>query len=88
MKQVKRILALTGAIVLASLYLITLIMAVTDSSQTMNMFKASIAATVFVPFLIWAYSFIYGIIRRSSKDRFEKLKEESASDDDDAAEKS
>ncbi len=73
MKQAKRVLALTGAIVLASLYIIALILAVIDNSQSMNMFIAAIAATVIVPVLLWVYSWMYKLIQKSAKDKYENL---------------
>ena len=49
MKKIKRILALIGAVFLVSLYIITLILAITDNSASMRMFQASIVATVIIP---------------------------------------
>jgi dolichyl-phosphate-mannose--protein O-mannosyl transferase len=66
MKKVKQILAILGIIFLVSLYVITLICAIVDSSETMGMFKASIFASVVIPVLLWAYSFIYKLL---SKDK-------------------
>ncbi len=63
MKKVKRIMAIIGIILLVSLYLITLICAITDNSNSMSMFAASVFATVVIPVLIWAYTFIYRLIR-------------------------
>lgn len=65
MKKIKQILAISGVILLAGLYVITLICAITDKSQTMSLFKASVFATVIIPVLIWAYSFIYRLITGS-----------------------
>ncbi len=59
MKKVKQILALGGAILLVALYVITLVLAITDNSGTMNMFFASVVATILIPVLIWAYTLIY-----------------------------
>jgi hypothetical protein len=53
MKKIKQILAITGAVLLVGLYLTTLILAITDSSETMNVFFASVVATVMIPVLIW-----------------------------------
>lgn len=63
MKKAKRILALVGVILLISLYLITVICAVTDNSDTMRMFTASVVATVVIPVLLWVYTFIYRLLR-------------------------
>lgn len=64
MKKVKQILAIIGILLLVSLYVITLICAIMDNSGTMQMFHASIFATVIVPALIWAYSFIYRLLKK------------------------
>lgn len=64
MKKIKQILAVLGVIFLVGLYVMTLIAAITDQSQTMSLFKASVFATVIIPVLIWAYSFIYKLITR------------------------
>ncbi len=63
MKKVKRILALIGVLLLTALYIATLICAVTDNSGTMQMFTASVIATVIVPTLIWIYTFIYRLLK-------------------------
>lgn len=63
MKKIKQILALISAILLASLYLITLICAFTDNTGTMRMFTASVVATVLIPVLIWIYTFIYRLLK-------------------------
>ncbi len=65
MKKVKQILAIIGIILLVLLYLSTFICALTDSSETMRMFFGSLVATVIIPVLLWAYSFIYKLIKGS-----------------------
>lgn len=59
MKKTKRILASIGIILLVALYGSTLIFAFIDNSKTMSFFKASIAATIFVPVLLYAYTLFY-----------------------------
>lgn len=48
----KRILALTGAILIAGMYIATLILALTGSGNTMNLFLLSILFTIMVPLII------------------------------------
>jgi cell shape-determining protein MreD len=67
MKKIKQILALIGAILLACLYLATLVFAITDNSKTMNVFFASVVATVLIPVLIWAYTLIYRLVKKSDE---------------------
>ena len=74
MKKVKQILAILGIVVLLSLYVITLVCAIVDNSNTMRMFQASIVASFIIPVLIWAYGFIYRLIKNSSKDAEEVAK--------------
>ena len=56
----KRIVALIGASLLALLYIVTLVVAVTDNSESGRWFMTCIFATVAVPMLIWIYTWLYG----------------------------
>ena len=74
MKKVKQILAILGVVLLLGLYVITLIMAVTDNTSTLSMLEASVVATILIPILMWAYSFIYRLLKKyygSDKDNNE-----------------
>lgn len=66
MQKVKQALAFIGVIILIGLYAATLICALSSSENFMNMLMASVYATVVVPVLIWAYSFIYKLIKDHS----------------------
>ena len=68
MKKVKQILAIIGVIILAGLYISTIVCAVSASENFMNMLMTSIYASVIIPVLIWAYSFIYKLIKKNSED--------------------
>ncbi len=72
MKKAKQVLAILGIILLVSLYFITLFCAVTDSTATMQVFMASVFATVVIPVLIWAYTFIYRLTRNKDEKEEEK----------------
>ena len=63
MKKVKQILAITGCILLVALYVSTLVFALIGSENAMNCLRASIYATIVVPVLIWAYTFIYRLLK-------------------------
>ena len=63
MKKAKQILAIIGVILLVALYVTTLIFAITDNTGTMSMFVASVVATVVIPVLIWAYTFIFKLLK-------------------------
>lgn len=74
MKKVKQILAILGVVLLLGLYVITLIMAVTDNTSALSMLEASVVATILIPILMWAYSFIYRLLKKyygSDKDKNE-----------------
>lgn len=63
MKKVKQILALAGVILLAALYISTLVLALIGSATALNLLKVAIYATIVVPVLLWAYSFIYRLLK-------------------------
>ena len=63
-KKVKQILAIIGIIVLVGLYVSTIVCALSSSDNFMNLLLASIYATVIIPVLIWAYSFIYKLLMK------------------------
>lgn len=64
MKKVKQILAIIGIIILVGLYVSTLFCALSQSEEFMNLLMASVYATVIIPVLIWAYSFIYRLLKK------------------------
>lgn len=69
MKKVKRILALIGAVLLVAMYASTLIFALTDRSGTMNLLMASIACTIILPVLLYAYTLVYKISHKDDDDQ-------------------
>lgn len=64
MKKTKRILALVGVILLVAMYGSTLLFAIIDNSDSMVMFKASIAATIIIPVLLWAYTLVFKLVKK------------------------
>ena len=65
MKKIKRLLAIIGILLLVSLYVITLVLALTDDPNTMAVFRASLYCTFLIPVLIWAYTFIYKLLKNN-----------------------
>jgi NADH:ubiquinone oxidoreductase subunit 6 (subunit J) len=65
MKKMKRILALIGAVLLLSLYLMTLIGALTASENQGALLKASIYSTVVVPVFLYAYMLVYRLLKKT-----------------------
>ena len=59
MKKLKRILAWTAIILLVGMYVITLILAIVDSSAAGVMFKASFACSFLIPIMLYAYMLVY-----------------------------
>ena len=76
MKKIKRLLAVIGILLLASMYMLTLVLAIIDDPGTMNAFRASIYCTVLVPVLIWAYTFIYKLLKNNYGDTPAEKKKE------------
>ena len=56
----KRIAALIAIILLAALYVVTLLVAIFDQSASGNLFKICLICTVVVPVLAWIFIWIYG----------------------------
>ena len=65
MKNFKRILAAIGAVLLFGMYASTLLFAFIDHSKSLGLLKASIACTIILPVLIYAYTLVYRISRRN-----------------------
>lgn len=57
----QRLAALLGIILLAALYLFTLIAAIFNFDGTGNLLKACLFATIAIPILIWIYIWMYGV---------------------------
>lgn len=68
MKKVKRIMAAVGAVLLIALYCSTLFFALTDHSETMGLLKASIACTILLPVLLYAYTLVYKMLKGDDSD--------------------
>lgn len=58
-----------GIILLVSLYVVTVVLALTDDPHTMNAFRASVYCTFLIPVLIWAYSFIYKLLKNNDENK-------------------
>ena len=62
-KNPKQIAALAGVILLAALYLFTLVSAFLNIPHWQNLFAACLVATIGVPILLWIYIWLYGKIK-------------------------
>ncbi|MEF9946500.1 MAG: hypothetical protein RR869_07560 [Lachnospiraceae bacterium] len=64
MKKTKRTLAFIGVILLVGLYVSTLIFAFVDHSASLGLLKVSVALTILVPVLLYAYTLIYKLTKK------------------------
>lgn len=56
----RQIVAMAGVILLVLLYVITLVVAIVDSSASGRLFWICLFATIAIPILIWVYTWMYG----------------------------
>lgn len=68
MKKTKRILAIIGAVLLVALYGSTLVFAIFDHTKSLGFLKASIACTILLPVLLYAYTLIYKLINKKDRE--------------------
>lgn len=59
-RTAKQIAALAAVILLAALYILTLVVAILDPSASGRWFGACLVCTVAVPLLAWIFIWIYG----------------------------
>ena len=62
MKKTKQVLALVGVILLAGMYLLTLILAIFSSPATKGVLMAAIGCTIVIPCLIYAMMLIARVL--------------------------
>ena len=71
MKKSKRIFAIIGIILLVSLYLSTLIFAFIDTELGNTLLKISIAATIFVPVILYVMGVVYKLNKKDENSQNE-----------------
>ena len=64
MNKVKRIAAMAGIILIASMYLISFISALFASEHSSGLFVASIFCTIVIPIMIWIFISVYKWVHR------------------------
>lgn len=72
MKRIKRLLATIGIILLASMYLVTLLCAIFDVSSSMFLFRACVTCTILIPILLWGYMVIYRLAKGKNEKELEE----------------
>lgn len=68
MDRFKRFFALFGAVLLAGMYLSTLVFALMDSPAASGLLKASVAATILIPVLLYAYILVTRLLKNRKDD--------------------
>lgn len=68
MRKTKRILAIIGVVLLVALYGSTLVFAIFDHTKSLGFLKASIACTILLPVLLYAYTLIYKLINKNDRE--------------------
>lgn len=68
MKNMKRIFAILGIIILVGMYAATLIFAILDSPQTYHLLKISIGLTILIPVLLWIYIAMFQFMEQRKND--------------------
>lgn len=69
MKKIKQILALIGVVLLVCMYAATLIFALIDSPAASGLFRASVAATILVPVLLYAFILVARLLKNHNYDQ-------------------
>lgn len=62
----RRLLALAAAIILAGLYILTLLFAVTGNENTMGMLMASLFASIAIPIFIYVFQLASKVFRKGN----------------------
>ncbi len=56
----RQIVAMAGVVLLVLLYVVTLITAIADNSQSAKWFRICLVATFALPLILWLYSWLHG----------------------------
>ena len=70
MKKFKQVLCILGALLLAGIYICTLIFSITDQTQAKSWLNASLYASVAIPVFLYAFLLITKLLdgRKEKKD--------------------
>lgn len=63
-QKFKRIFALLGAVLLAGMYLITVVLAFADPTASKDWLMASIICTIVIPCFLYAYILVYRYLKK------------------------
>ena len=65
----KQIVAIIGAVLLVLLYVITLFVAIFDTSSSGRWFWMCLFSTIAIPLLVWIYARMYALIQEKRQGR-------------------
>ncbi len=80
-KKVKRIAAIIGLVLFASLFLITLISAFFASEKAPGLFLASLFSAIVIPIMIWGFMLVYRLVHRNDPSQDLDSEEPDATED-------
>lgn len=80
-KKVKQILAVIGLVIIAGLYITTLVLALVGNENTNGLFMASILCTILVPVLMYIFSWVYKLVKGDAEEARRALAEAEAEDE-------
>lgn len=80
MKKAKQIAAIIAIVLLVGMYVLTLILALIDHSETQAMLKASLYATMVIPVMLYLFIFLTKMFKDKSQKNLEVLNQEAAID--------
>lgn len=84
-RRLKQILAIIALVIIAGLYVVTLILALSGNEHTKNLFTASIITTIAVPLFMCVVYWVYNLVKGQAEDARNKNappEEAERSDDD------
>lgn len=67
--MIKRVFSLIIAILLISMYVLTLVFGLMQNPVTTKLLVASVSATILVPVVLYAYQRIYSIVKGDPDDK-------------------
>ena len=80
MKKAKRILSLSGVVLLVAMYAATLVFALLDSTNSFALFKASVYCTIVIPAIIYSGTLIFNNAGRKKEWKIDDDEKEDAKD--------
>lgn len=67
-RKVKQVLAIIGIVIIAALYIVTLILAIIGNENTRPFFMASIICTILVPVVLYILSWMFNLVKGQAED--------------------